>query len=63
MNRVQDVCGAPIYDENEMTVEELDVFLWNDSEYDEMFYVQNAPKMKSCHIGDFQVKTPSTANF
>eukprot|EP01127_Copromyxa_protea_P018000 TRINITY_DN5574_c0_g1_i1.p1 TRINITY_DN5574_c0_g1~~TRINITY_DN5574_c0_g1_i1.p1 ORF type:complete len:491 (+),score=67.85 TRINITY_DN5574_c0_g1_i1:589-2061(+) len=52
VNRVQDVCGAPIYDE--LTVEELDVLLWEGSEYDEEFYVNNAKEMKSCHIGDFK---------
>jgi hypothetical protein len=54
VNRVQDVCGAPIYDE--MTVEELDLLLWDGSEYDEDFYLKNGDNMKSCHIGDFKVR-------
>jgi hypothetical protein len=53
VNRVQDVCNAPIYDES--SVEFLDTLLWENKNYDETFYIKNAETVTSCHIGDLKI--------
>lgn len=56
INRVQDVCNAPIYEESSGDIKYLDTLLWTDRELDAEFYLENAKTVTSCHIGDFKLR-------
>eukprot|EP01123_Difflugia_compressa_P009208 TRINITY_DN2985_c0_g1_i1.p1 TRINITY_DN2985_c0_g1~~TRINITY_DN2985_c0_g1_i1.p1 ORF type:complete len:116 (-),score=22.82 TRINITY_DN2985_c0_g1_i1:7-330(-) len=51
VNRVQDVCTNPIFDE--IDVETLDKYFWDERQFDLNHYQQKCKQFNSVHIGDF----------
>jgi len=54
VNRVQDVCSNPIFDQVEL--ETLDKYFWEEKEFDIQYYKNNSQKFNAVHIGDCIIK-------
>lgn len=54
INRVQDVCVNPTFDE--VDLETLDAYLWDDMSFDEDAYRAHKDEFNSVHIGNVYLR-------